>query len=158
MRFVSLNVYTNFRKILLWRGKGEGEKEREIGEMWQSERLMTNVLGTCYTIFINVLRVPSLYMLCIYVYVYMRVRIRIYICIYVYIYMYIYVYTCEFTYAYTYIYIYLARLVIAEMNNQVTGERETVNQTISDSIIIIIIIVIIIQYHNNIMIIVIKIR
>lgn len=83
--------------------------------------------------------------ICICIYVYMRVcNIRIY--------MYI---RADWTYAYTYIYICLARLVIAEMNNQIGRERGTVNQTISNSIVII---VIIIQYRNNIMIRIIKIR
>lgn len=104
---------------------------------------MTSVLGTCYIIFINVCYMCRAYTcVYVYVYVYMRVLIRIY--------MYIH----ADLYAYTYIYICLARLVIAEMNNQIGREKRTVNQTIFDSIIII---VIIIQYHN-IMIIVLKIR
>lgn len=50
--------------------------------------------------------------------------IHVCICNYVYMDTYIYVYTCGFvTYAYTYIYICLARLVIAEMNNQIGGEK-----------------------------------
>lgn len=72
-----------------------------------------------------------------------------YICVCTYIYICIYVRICNIC-----IYIYLhmpSAIVIAEKNNHIGGERGTVNQTISDSIVII---VIIIQYHNNIIIVI----
>lgn len=94
-----------------------GEKERDrrnvtIGKI--NDKCTWNML---YHIYKCVLHVPSLYMrICIYVYVY----VYMYICVLIRIYMYI----RADLYAYTYIYICLARLVIAEMNNQIGREKE----------------------------------
>jgi len=95
-------------------GKG-GEKERDrrnvtIGKI--NDKCTWNLL---YHIYKCVLHVPSLYMricICICIYVYLRVLIRIYM------------YIRADLYVYTYIYICLARLVIAEMNNQIGREKE----------------------------------
>lgn len=85
MRFLCLNVHTEYfhREISSTGGGGERERERKRDRrnVTIGERLMRNVLEICYTIFINVLCVPSLhaYMyICICIYA----RVYVYICIY----------------------------------------------------------------------------